>query len=433
MRYDKACCWWIACGFSLGLPAWGVSAQAEGDAAPVEGEAHEAADAPPSEDAAAGRDAEAPRSRFFTEGAEQAAQLATARELERELASLLGPDGLPVELGPGPVRDALKDVATRCDLLAHSSAQPVALEILVASQARVYNALVQDAAAHGESVEVARGLSQLRDAANRLSDLETPDAAAAGAYWLMLADLIDANRTIADRADRRVFVRELLSRFVEDFAGQAVDPEAEPAPTDTAGYILDARVALARLLDEAGEQQAAYDALGPLAEVTAEDARYEQVRPVLARHAVIGSEVAIELPTATGQDWRLADAAGQPVLIHVFAQGMGDSGDSIAALRRSIALARLGGYSVVSLHIGELVPGRPLPPWPTAVVAPERRALLDALGVDAVPMYVWIDHAGRVASVGKTLDVVRRFPEPPEDSSAPEADTPAAQPAPETP
>ncbi|XAL98539.1 hypothetical protein OT109_13235 [Phycisphaeraceae bacterium D3-23] len=420
MRYDKAWGWWLAFGLVSGLPAWAAAAQDASAAAQTETETDSETDtqdaAPPIETDAADDDAEdaEPRTSLFADGVEQAAQLATAKRLEDELASLLGPDGLPVELGPGPVRDALKDVAIRCDLLAHSSGEPAALEVLIASQARVYNALVQDASAHGESVEVARGLGQLRVAAHRLSDLETPDAAAAGAYWLMLADLIDANRTIADPADRRVFVRELLSRYVEDFGGEPEEEGNEAGPADTQGYLLDARVALARLLDEAGQQQAAYDALGPLAEVGEDDVRYAQVRPVVAHYELIGTEVALELPTAAGRDWRLADTPGQPVLIHIFAQGVGDSDDSIAALRRAIARARLGGYSVVSLHVGELIPDRALPPWPTAVVAPERRQLLDTLGVDAVPMYVWIDHAGRVASVGKTLDVVRRFPEPPE-------------------
>lgn len=395
--------WWVIGSVAL-LPAVCSIAQpevveAEGDAPlrldPVEADAEQGED-----DAGAG-------GLGFARRVERAAQRATARELERELSGLIGPDGLPIALGPGPVREALRDVATRCELLAHGTGEPIALEVLYASEARVYNALVQDAAAHGEPVDVARGLAQLRDAARRLGDLDTPSAATAGAYWQMLADLIDANRTIDNAADRRVLVREMVSRFVEEYG----DVPGQDGPDSE--YVLDARVALARLMDEAGQQQAAIEALGPLTDLSEDDPRYEQVQAVVAHHALLGREVELELPASDGGAWRLSDHAGKPVLVHVFAQGVGDSGESVPALRRGIAEARLGGYAVVSLHVGTLIPGRALPPWPTALVEPGRRGVLDALGVDAVPMYVWLDHAGRVAAIGRTLDVVRQIPAPP--------------------
>jgi len=108
----------------------------------------------------------------FSRREDGAGQQATAMELSRELAPLLGPDGLPRTLGDAQGRADLRGVATRCDLLLRSLTDPSALQRLYETQARVHNALVQDAAAHGEAVEVARGLGKLREAAARLADLE---------------------------------------------------------------------------------------------------------------------------------------------------------------------------------------------------------------------------------------------------------------------
>lgn len=346
----------------------------------------------------------------FSRREDGAGQQATAMELSRELAPLLGPDGLPRTLGDAQVRADLRGVATRCDLLLRSLTDPSALQRLYETQARVHNALVQDAAAHGEAVEVARGLGKLREAAARLADLEDDSSAAAGGYWQMLADLIDANRTIDNAADRRVFVRELLSRYVEDYG------ELEALTPETTDYVLDARVALARLLDEAGEQRAALDALGPIAQAEdehqPEHERQGEVRSVIDRGRTVGRPLELDLPLAAGGRWSLADQAGEPVLLHYYAPGHGDAPEAIAALSRAIEDAELSGFSIVSLHVGAVTDETHLPPWPLAVVGGPERQALAAAGLASVPMYVWIDADGRVAAIGKTLEVIRRFPRP---------------------
>lgn len=360
----------------------------------------------------------------FSRREDLSGQRATAAELSSELAPLLGPDGLPIVLGDAQVRADLRGVATRCDLLLRSLTDPSALQRLYETQARVHNALVQDAAAHGEAVEVARGLGKLREAAGRLADLEGDSSAAAGGYWQMLADLIDANRTIDNTADRRVFVRELLSRYVEDFG------EVEGLGPETADYVLDARVALARLLDEAGEQRAAMDALGPIAQAEderqPEHQRQGEVRSVIDRGRTVGRPLALDLPLAAGGRWSLADASGEPVLLHYYAPGHGDSPETLAALSRAIEDADLSGFTVVSLYVGAVSEETALPPWPLAVVGAGERQALAAAGLASVPMYVWVDADGRVTAIGKTLEVVRRFPRPAAVDS-PEEDAPGVE------
>lgn len=366
---------------------------------------------------------------------ELAVQHAAAIELEEELSTLVGSDGLPIELGNADVRDALRDVATRCDLLSHGAGESPALRVLAETQARAHNALVQDAAAHGHAAEVARGLTQLRHAANRLAGLDVPGAEAAGAYWRMLADLIDVNRTVAEPHSRRLIARELFAHYVANYAEDAAEDPAARA------YLADVRVALARMLDEAGRQQDAVDALGDLASAEPGDERYEQVRGVLARHGRLGEPVSFELAGPTGQPWRVADQAGRPLLIHLYQHGVEPTAGSVVALRRAIAQARHGGFAVVSIHVGAVEPGQNLPPWPTLVLEPGSRGVLEALGVDAVPAYVWLDAEGRLASIGRTPEVVSRVPgaelppaeEPDEDNlpaedaaDAPAADTPAS-------
>lgn len=400
------CVVWAA--LSCAAPAWGQPIEdATPDspaAAPVEPAAQDESVQAPDPAGVNTADPSAEERNQLTHRLELAAQHAAAVELELELSGLVGSDGLPVELGNAEVRDALRDVATRCDLLSHGAGEPQALRVLAETQARAHNALVQDAAAHGNASDVARGLTQLRHAANRLAGLEVPGADAVGAYWRMLADLIDVNRTVAEPHSRRLIARELFAHYVGNYAE---DAEQDPAAS---AYLADVRVALARMLDEAGRQQDAVDALGDLASAEPGDERYEQVRGVVARHRRIGGPVAFELMGPTGQPWRVADQAGRPLLIHLYQHGVEPTAGSVQALRRAIAQARHGGFAVVSIHVGAVEPGQALPPWPTLVLEPGSRGVLDALGVDAVPAYVWLDAEGRLASIGRTPEVVARVP-----------------------
>ena len=352
-----------------------------------------------SEEAEPGEPASTGWGHLLSRQLERVAQRAAADSTVRDLETWLGPDGLPSAWGSPEVRDALLAIADRCGRLLRGVQDPPARRVLYECQARVYNALAQDAAAHGDLAAAARHLGRLRTASDGLDGIGSPAARVAAGYWRLSADLIDANRTLDDPASLRRITRELLGRYLAGYAGVRADALAT-------AYLDDARVSLARLLDEAGRQQAAVQALGDLAGARPGDLRYEQVAAVVARHAKIGSQVDLSLPGLDGRIWHSADLAGQPVLLHVFAQGAERSAGSISVLSEAIAAGGRGGFAVVSLHVGPLDLAGALPPWPVLVVEAEARGALASLGVDAVPVYLWVDEKGRLASIGRTPEAV---------------------------
>jgi len=334
-------------------------------------------------------------------------QHAMAARLDAELADLLHEDGLLTASGSADLRDRVTDVATRCGLLARSADEPVAKQMLYETQARSYNALAQDAIASGHAVEGARQLRLLRSAAGRLGQVDSPGSREIGAYWEMLADLIDANRTIASPTDRHLFARELLTRYVESH------------PSDEAGhdhYVIDAQIALAQMLDQVGDQSGAAEMLGPLGEIESDNPRYKEVQPVLEHLALVGQGVEIDLPMRSGHRWQSESHRGRQVLIHIYAAGIGPDVQTLRSLRDAIANADVGGVVVVSIRIGlpqGITDTEAFPPWPTALADPALPAtaqLLESLGVDSVPAFVWLDEASRLASTGLTLEVLEQRP-----------------------
>ena len=322
-----------------------------------------------------------------------------AAEIQESLALLLEAQGLLTpEDEPGP----LVQIQALCSLTLRIADDPQAQRLLLELQARVFSALAQHAVANGRSVQAAHRVRDMRTAAQQLAQTQAPDADLAGAYWLLLADMVDANRTIFDLAGRRTFARESLGRYLSRH-----DPESNSA----SDYVIDVRLSLAQMLDESGDQPAAAEVIAPLGDLSLDPAREAQLQALEQRQALIGREIDLALPAMRSkQDWLSADQLGQPLLIHVYAEGIGESADSVDRMQTAVRDMGSGGFAIVSLHVGQVAPGQALPPWPTAMVLPQQASVLDELGVDAVPAWIWLDEQGVVTSVGKTLEVLTHQP-----------------------
>jgi len=342
-------------------------------------------------------------------------QLAAARHLSQELDRTLNEQGLIYNRGynrepapaaqnagatPAQVRAKLAELATRAGLLLRSTAVPAARFTLLQTQARIYNALAQDAAARGEELDTTRRLRQLRSTGQYLRQVDRPEADATGSYWVLLADLADTNRTEAPVEARQLLAREVLSAYIAEFA------------EDQAGadFVLDARLALARLLDQSGDQRRVAEQLATIEPVDRADPRRRELELLQASVARIGKPVELDLETTRGLRWRLGEHGDGPVLIHIFADGSVGNAEMIQGLMEKIARSSRGGFTVVSLRVGPEVKGGAAAAWPTLVATGRERQVLEQFGVASAPTLVWLDARGRIAAVGQTLEVFDRLP-----------------------
>lgn len=304
---------------------------------------------------------------------------------------------------PAELRSQLTELATRAGLLLLSTDVPTVRFVLLQTQARAYNALAQDAAQRGEELETTRRLRQLRTTGQSLRRVDRPEADATGSYWVLLADLADANRADAPVEARQALAREFLHAYVDQFdqdqAGQ--------------GFVLDARLALARLYDQSGDQRAVARQIVAIDSLGRDDPRRRELELLRASVARIGRAVELELATTRGLGWRLENYRDGPVLVHIFADGSVGNAEMIQELTRKIARSARGGFTVVSLRVGPEARGSKRPAWPTLIATGRERQVLGQFGVSSSPTLVWLDSTGRIAAVGQTLEVFDRIPDGP--------------------
>lgn len=367
-------------------------------------------------------------------------QLAAARHLAQELDRTLNEQGLITQRNysrdpattaqapastPAQIRAKLTELATRAGLLLRSTAVPAARFTLLQTQARIYNALAQDAAARGEELDTTRRLRQLRSTGQWLRQLDRPEADATGSYWVLLADLADTNRTDAPVEARQALAREVLSAYIDQFA-------EDPSGAD---LVLDARLALARLLDQAGNQTRVAEQLAAIGTVDRADPRRRELELLQASVARIGRAVELDLATTRGLRWRLGEHGDGPVLVHIFADGSVGNAEMIQGLMEKIARSARGGFTVVSLRVGPEVKGGAAAAWPTLLATGQERQVLEQFGITSAPTLVWLDARGQIAAVGQTLEVFDRLPlapaQPIDLSRRPEADPPVEDDQPE--
>lgn len=346
----------------------------------------------------------------------EADQLDAARSLADALDQILDLRGMMIANGSADQRDLLIELATRAGLLTRSTTSTAARFLLLQTQARAYNALATEAGARNEELEFTRRLRQLRSTGQLLRAMDEPiEAPSTGAYWVLLADLADTNRGDSAVEDRQALAREILAGYIESF-------EDDSAAAD---LLIDARLSLAWLHDQSGNQVAVADQLSRLADLPAPDPRSRSVDALRASLDRIGRVVELDTVTTSGSRWRLSDYDDGPVLLHLYADGAAGNDLVFDGLMRKIARSARGGFTVASLRVGPAVNGSRLPAWPTLVVPGREVELLQTLGVTAAPTFVWIDRHHRIAAIGQTLEVFERRPTdrpPPIEAHAPEAD-----------
>lgn len=316
-----------------------------------------------------------------------------------------------------PAQDAtwqatLDKLATRCEVLANSTANPTARLALMHLRARALAALARHQPPAADAPSRGDRLAQLRAVAQQIQAMPPDIAPATGGYWLLLADLAELSRRGEPVARQQARAQRLLARYIERFAGS-------PAAAE---FVADARLSLAKLLDERGDQAGAARQLGALGGLAQDSPRYEQTQPMRERIARIGTPVSFEGITTGLSRWRVADHAGTPILIHVYADAVPPSVRMIDRVKRAIEQRSLGGFTIVSLRVGEARPGTASPAWPVIPVELEPGGLLDELGVDALPTLIWLDREGRLAAIGRNLAVLDHQPRP----------APPAEPDPDT-
>ncbi len=326
-------------------------------------------------------------------------ELASAYRLREELSALLDADGRAAAGADGSDENRLAGLATRCAVLANSVQSQQARAVLLDCQARA-NASLAQLAADGPEQTRQRRLQQLRSAAEKIRALEVPTAQPAADYWVLLADLAEAVDLGDSVGPRQVLARRLLTAYLDKHRGSRAGRE----------YVIDARLSLAHLLDERGDQRGAMRQVEAIGELPEDSPRLLEVERLTARAARIGKAVQFEGVTTGLEVWRLSDHAGQPVLLHLYADAVQPSLDMIDQITDAIAARALGGFRVVSLRVGEPVAGSKTAPWPTIPIGLEPGGVVDKLGIDALPTLVWIDADGEVASIGHALAVLEQAP-----------------------
>lgn len=334
----------------------------------------------------------------------QAAELATAFRLRDELASLLSEEGR-ASTGVGEAGDTrLAGLATRCEVLAQTVASDEARVLLLSSQARANAALVQ-IESDGSELTRQRRLQILRNAADQIRAIQSPSAKPSADYWQLLADLAETANLDTSVRDRQALGEDLLTGYVTSYAQSDAGRE----------YVVDARLSLARLLDDRGEQAGVAQQLKAVGKLPEHSARFAEAQRLHASVNRIGRPIKLEAVTTGLVIWRLSDQAGQPVLLHVYADAVEPSVQMIDQIKQTIAVGSLSGARVVSLRVGDPLAESPTTPWPTLPIDLEPGGILERLGVVALPTLVWIDGQGKVASIGHTAAVLDQMPAKPDD------------------
>lgn len=327
----------------------------------------------------------------------------------------------------------LESIATRCEVLANNAADEAMRLSLLDLRAR---ALAELARLWGTRPAPERGkdwLARLRAVGVLIQTIDHPHAQPIGAYWQLLAEIARLPEAGEPLQARQEQAQRLLRAYIRSYAD-------DDAATER---LADARLSLAQLLDERGDQAGAARQLGAIGELPPRGPRDRQARPIRERIARIGAPVRLDGVSTDTQRWDLDDHAGSPVLIHIYADAVEPSVKMIQQVRDAIEDQSLGGFSIVSLRVGEARPGTPTPPWPVLPVELKPGGVLDQLGIDALPTLIWLDDKGRLASIGNNIAVLDQKPPAPvePDAALPAADgdtnaeptpDPATEPEPDT-
>jgi len=200
--------------------------------------------------------------------------------LSQELESLLSPTGLARE-PDAQYQRALGEVARRSGQMAERTADHQKQLEARLIQARAYNALAQDAIRQDKSSVVRLRVIQMRSAAEEARKIDTPEAQLTGNTWLLMADLIEGNRNARTLRERQASAMAQLGRFL------TLCEESEIA--DDSPAILEVKLALLHLYDQAGENSRAMDLMRQLLQqIDPEDERAADFPDITASSKLVG-------------------------------------------------------------------------------------------------------------------------------------------------
>jgi hypothetical protein len=384
---------------ALGLFVAAPAAAQPDDAAllgPINDEDKLGAQAPPEqapEQPVQDKDADADTDEAVSQSALES-ELASAKRFEVELDALLLPDGqLDTSLKDAKIK--LNSVATRCGILANSAMHDEVKLVLMGYQARALAALA--------SIEPAEEdldrLEQLNDLAQQIAAIDLPGARAAADYWLLVAEMAHQGTSKQSPSTRQANIERALRVFIEMH-------HEEPAAAE---YLLDTRLSLAQLLDQRGAQRDAVKQLNQIGKLPADSPRLVEIKRLRDSIARLGTKIDFESISTRLLDWHSSDHLGKPLLIHVYSDAVDPSVRLIDGISRRIVEGSLTDIAVVSLRVGDPVPGTNSPLWPTLPIQLERGGVLDRLGVTALPTLAWLDSEGRLAAIGTTAAVLNQI------------------------
>lgn len=316
-----------------------------------------------------------------------------------------------------PFEDSLIKLAARCQVIANSVMSDQAKLILLSARCRALAALSLFKTGESPAQTRAERLARLRSAAGTIGSLIADGARASSDYWLLTADLADLadNADAADTlADRQAKAEKLINAYLYKYAQS---PQAGAATTRQ--HLADARLSLARLLDQRGDQPAAakqLDAIDKLIKLDKTNPRTKEVHRLRARAKLIGKPAKLQGVSTQVEVWKLAEQLGSTVLIHVYADKVPSSVKMIGQIQAvlpTLATQAKGGLRIVSVRVGKADATATAPSWPTLPIELDNIKVLSDLGVNALPTLIWIDPQGKVAAIGHTLAVLDQMPKAP--------------------
>lgn len=376
----------LFCCVAIGSLAWAAPSDAQ-DAQVEQAEIEEPSIPDVTQDASPSQE------EIDSERAALASELASAERFEVELNGLLLPNGQLNTSRPNAL-PKLRSLATRCGILANSAMHDEVRLVLLGYQARALSALSSQNP--GDEGEDTGWIEQLNDTAQQIAAIGLPGAAATADYWLLIGEISQHTLSSLPPTQRQARIEQTLRVFIEKHAD---DPQANE-------YLLDARLVLARLMNQRGAQREVKTILKQLGDLPENSPRLGEVNRLNEIVDRLGTPIEFESVSTQLTRWRASDHAGKPLLIHVYADSVEPSVHMIDVISRSIVEGSLRGIAVVSLRIGEPIAGTNTPPWPTLPVELKADGVLGLLGVTALPTLAWVDETGKLAAIGTTSAVL---------------------------
>lgn len=307
---------------------------------------------------------------------------------------------------------SLTDLAAHCQIFAASASSEQARLELLTCRARALSALAWLASQQGDIEKAAVAGDSLREVIGQMRSTQAEHARVVSDYWQLLLDIAEVSDSPASVEVTQGLVEQLLSAYIDQYASNDNAQE----------WVADVRLSLAQLMDERGDQRGAVQQLDAMGALPDGGPRQQAAALLRARAGRIGMPVTFEAVSTGLVLWRVADHAGAPVLIHVYADTVLPSVAIVKDIRQAIDRGALGGVSIVSLRIGEPAPDVAAPPWPVLPVQLTPGGVLDRLGIEALPALVWLDRQGKLASIGHHIAVIDQLPEPAQEPVEVEAE-----------